>query len=457
MTSGNHYDPAAPGLLSFAAAREAFLAGDDSPSDYLERCLETISGREATVRAFTEIDADAARAAADAADRRYHAGNPLSVLDGMPVAIKDIFDTQGLPTEHGSLAYAGRRPKWDGAIAFALRRGGAVILGKTVTTELAFAAPGATRNPWDSAHTPGGSSSGSAAAVGAAMVPVAIGSQGRASTLRPASYCGAWALKPSRGTIDMRGALTTPVSTNHVGILAGTIADMWITAYWLSRAAGGEAGHRSLTGGPALPPARRPRRLARLDTAGWDAVPGPAKAAFETAIEALRARDVEIAGRADDPALEAFEHDLVRLRERLVTILLYEMRWPLVMLAEKVPERMSDAARERVAFAAAITPEDYERALEWADGLRARHAALAERYDALVTLSASGVAPEGMAVGDMTFGEPSSLLRVPAINAPLLASEGLPLGIQLMGTLHADHDLTSIAHWMIHAVQRGED
>ncbi len=457
MSGRRDYDPKAPGLLSFAKAREAFLSGADNPRNYLERCLETVSHREEAVRAFTAIDADAARTAADAANARYRDGKPLSVIDGLPVAVKDIFDTAGLPTEHGSLVHAGRRPKWDGAVAYALRCSGAVIIGKTVTTEFAFAAPGATRNPWDSARTPGGSSSGSAAAVGAAMVPVAIGSQGRASTLRPASYCGVWALKPSRGAIDWRGSLPTPVSTNHVGILAGTIADMWITANWLSRAAGSEGGHPGLGGRPMLPEARRPRRLARLETAGWDAVPGSARDVFEAAMDALRARDVAIAGRRDDPRLEAFEQDLVTLRERIVTILLYEMRWPLLMLAEKAPERMSAAALERVATAASITPQAYAEALEWADELRARQAAFAGTYDGFVTLASTGVATEGMPVGDMTFGEPSSLLRVPAISAPLLASEGLPLGIQLMGYLHEDHDLTRIAHWMIHAVQRGED
>jgi len=457
MSSCTTYDPSAPGLLSFAKAREGFLDGSDRPRNYLERCLETISQREDTVRAFVAIDADAARAVADAANERYRAGKPLSVLDGMPIAIKDIFDTAGLPSENGSLVYAGRRPKFDGAVAANLRRGGAVILGKTITTEFAFAAPGATRNPWDKLRTPGGSSSGSAAAVGAAMVPVAIGSQGRASTLRPASYCGTWALKTSRGAIDWRGSLPTPVSTNHVGILAGSLADMWMTANWLSRTGGSEAGHPSLSGEPSLPDARRPHRLARLDTAGWSSVPAPAKDAFETAMAAFGRRGVEIAGRADDPAIEAFEGDLVALREQLVTILLYEMRWPIVMLADKMPERMSDTARERAALAATITPADYARALDWADGVRARHSALGEKYDACVTLSSTGIATKGMPVGDMTFGEPSSLLRVPAINAPLLASQGMPLGIQLMGLLHADLDLVQIAHWMIHAVQRGED
>src|SRR5918996_3410628 len=219
MTTYADYKP-----LTFHDAARRFTDGNDSPRAYLERCLETIAAREPVVKALTAINETGARAAADASAARWKAGKPLSPIDGMPVAIKDLLETKDMPTEMGCAAMKGNFPKRDNAGVWALRQAGAVILAKTVTAELGGSHPGPTTNPFDPAHTPGGSSSGSAAAVGARMVPAAIGSQVAGSIIRPASYCGNWALKPSQGAINRGERQATSMSTH--GMHASCAEDM---------------------------------------------------------------------------------------------------------------------------------------------------------------------------------------------------------------------------------------
>ena len=185
-----HYDPKTAKLLSFSEAIPAFRDGSDTPRAYLERCIETIESREPEVKAFVTLNFENARKAADASTDRYKQGRALSELDGLPVAIKDVHETEDMPMQVGSPIFEGWSSGWDGACVFWLRKLGAAIIGKTVTTEFAFSTPGPARNPWDTARTPGGSSSGSGAAIGARMVPVATGSQVRGSILRPPAYCG---------------------------------------------------------------------------------------------------------------------------------------------------------------------------------------------------------------------------------------------------------------------------
>lgn len=451
------YAPGLDGLPCFSAAVPNFLSGEDTPRHWLEGCLETISAREKDIQAFTFLDADGARKTADASGQRYKEGRPLSPLDGMPVAFKDVFDMAGTNTGHGSPLFADNPTRWDAASVWHMRQGGAIMLGKTVTTEFAFATPGPTRNAWDPTRTPGGSSSGSGAAVGAGMVPVATGTQVRGSVLRPAAFNGAYALKPSHGAITTLGGFPSAPSINHLGIIAGSLSDMWITAYWLSRNAGGEPGHPSLVGEPGLPAARKPARLARLDTAGWEETPEDVREIFNGFVGRLAARDVEIVSRRDDPELEAFEQDLIETRAVIDLILTYEGRWPLMMYAQAAPDQVGERIAGRAKAGAECSPDDYAKALEWADGFRARHLALSAKYDAFVTLNQIAAAPVGIPVGNVVYGEGSTLLRAPALNLPLLAHEDMPLGIQVMGYYRRDFDLTAVGHWILHATFRDED
>ena len=221
------YDPRTAHYLCFADARTAFADNRDSPRAWLERCLAQIARREPEIRAFAELDLEAARRAADESSERWRRGQALSSLDGMPVGIKDCFDVRGLPTRVNSALFADRIGEVDAAHVDALRRGGAVLVGKTTTTELTMALPAPTWNPWDLTRTPGGSSSGSAAAVAACMLPIATGSQVRGSVIRPASICGVIGLKPTFGALNRHGGVDPNPSLNHLGLLGGTLTDVW--------------------------------------------------------------------------------------------------------------------------------------------------------------------------------------------------------------------------------------
>src|SRR5215469_2426739 len=227
-TPSRSYDPRTFKALSFHDAAQRFRDSTDTPRAYLERCLEMIREREPVVKAFVAFNDAGARAAADASSARWRSGRPLSQIDGMPIGIKDLLETKDMPTELGCAAFAGNFPKRDNAAVWALREAGAVILGKTVTAELGGAHPGPTTNPFDPAHTPGGSSSGSAAAIGAGMVPAAIGSQVGGSIIRPASYCANYALKPTQGGINRGERQAISMSTH--GPHAGCLEDMWAVA-----------------------------------------------------------------------------------------------------------------------------------------------------------------------------------------------------------------------------------
>jgi len=237
--------------LTFFDATPRFRDGSDTPRAYLERCLEVISDREPVVKAWVVLNLPGAREAADASTDRYRQGRPISSIDGMPIGIKDLIETKDMSTGHGCAAFAGNHTRRDSAIVRALRDAGAVILGKTVTTEMGGAFPGPTTNPFDPSRTPGGSSSGSAAVIGARMVPAAIGTQVGGSLIRPASYCGNCAVKPTMGALH-RGE-RQGYSQSHVGVHAGSLTDMWRVAIEIARRAGGDPGHPGLFGAPTYP------------------------------------------------------------------------------------------------------------------------------------------------------------------------------------------------------------
>src|SRR3954468_9258845 len=300
MTAYADYQP-----LTFHDAARRFTSGNDSPRPYVERCLETIAAREPVVKAFTAVNEAGARASADPSTERWKAGKPLSLIDGMPIAIKDLLETKDMPTQMGCAAFKGNFPKRDNAAVWALRQAGAIILAKTVTAELGGSHPGATTNPFDPARTPGGSSSGSAAAVGANMVPAAIGTQVGGSIIRPAAYCGNFALKPTQGGINRGERLATSMSTH--GPHANSLADMWQVAIEMAKRCGGDRGALGLMGPDALPAAIRPNRLIVLETEGWPDVDAATKAGFAQVLGELEAAGVTLIRRIDHPFVEGLE------------------------------------------------------------------------------------------------------------------------------------------------------
>ncbi len=441
------YDPKAPGLRTWHDAVPRFLAGADTPRAYLERCLEAIEAREPEVKAFVAMDITVARKAADKAATRYAQGRPLSVVDGMPFVIKDLYEVKGMPTELNSPAMRGYGGDKDCAHAMALRAGGAAILAKTVTTEFGSSDPGPTRNPFDITRTAGGSSSGTSAAVGAGMVPAGSGSQVRGSIQRPAGYCGNFSIKPTFAALNRLGGHSMSPSQSVLGVQAGSLDDCWATAYYIPSTAGGDPGHPGLYGEPHLGDAKKPARLVRLDTLGWDGTEDETKAVFENFLGRLRDHDIDLISRRDDSDIEAFEAALTTIPDFLRDMFCWEMQWAGKIQREKGEHLISEAILGRIARGEEMTIEDYRRCLDMRDALRAAFAKVEGKADAFVTLSAQGPPPVGWGIGNPVYGDISACTAAPAFNLPLLADRGLPMGIQLLGHAHQDYELALMGCW----------
>jgi Asp-tRNA(Asn)/Glu-tRNA(Gln) amidotransferase A subunit family amidase len=458
MTAYADYQP-----LAFHDAARGFTSGNDSPRAYLERCLETIAAREPVVKAFTAINEAGARAAADASAERWKAGKPLSPIDGMPIAIKDLLETKDMPTEMGCEAMKGNFPKRDNAGVWALRQAGAVILAKTVTAELGGSQPGATTNPFDPRRTPGGSSSGSAAAVGANMVPAAIGTQVGGSIIRPAAYCGNFALKPTMGGINRGERLATSMSTH--GPHANSLEDMWQVAIEMAKRCGGDRGSLGLMGPDTTPAAIKPNRLIVLETEGWPDADAATKAGFAELLGKLKAAGVTLIHRGDHPFVEALEKAIANGRSICNGITSWENRWYQRGMLDASPNGLSERAKQALLKAEAMTVDQYRTNLLARQTAQLAHAAVAALADAAITLSCPGPAPiwEGdkpgqplaaRPTGDFVFNAPSSMLFAPVVTAPLMSVDGMPVGVQLMGQQHEDARMTGIARWMRDTLKR---
>ena len=448
QSPAGRYDPAAHHMLSFHDVRTRFAEGMDTPRAYLERCIERINALEPAVMAFAFLNLEQARAAADECGVRYRAGRPLSPVDGMPVGIKDLIETYDMPTEFGSELFRSYQPMTDAATVRALRQGGAVLVGKTVTVCLGGGDPARTRNPFDTRRTPGGSSSGTAAAVASGMLPAALGTHARGSTIRPASFCGAYALKPTFGAINRQGSFSVAYSMDHIGVFAGTLSDMWTTARFMASEAGGDPSHPGLYGALEPPAPRKPARLIRLDTAGWPNADPQAMHAFEQCLERLADAGVDIVGRGDDPSIEAYEVAHARTPQLWSALYRYEMHWPMLQYRERYADKLPPRLLKGIEEGADISQETYRAALIERECFRTMHAELARRTDGFITLSSPGPAPIGMDQGSAIFNEASSILGAPAVNVPLLCVDDVPLGIQLLGAHHGDERLTAIARWI---------
>jgi Asp-tRNA(Asn)/Glu-tRNA(Gln) amidotransferase A subunit family amidase len=446
--------------LTFHDAVRRFTDGNDSPRAYLERCLETIAQREPVVKALAVLNETGARAAADASAARWKAGKPLSPIDGMPVGIKDLLETKDMPTEMGCAAMKGNFPKRDNAGVWALRQAGALILAKTVTAELGGSQPGPTTNPFDPRRSPGGSSSGSAAAVGANMMPAAIGTQVGGSIIRPAAYCGNFALKPTQGGINRGERLATSQSTH--GPHAGCLEDMWQVAIEMAKRCGGDRGAMGLMGPDTLPAAIKPNRLVVLETEGWADVDPATKAGFAQLLGQLKAAGVTLIHRADHPFVEALEKAIANGRAVCNGVTSWENRWYQRGLLDAAPDGISGGISARgqatLKRAEAMTPDDYRTNLLARQQAQLAHMAAAALADAAITLSCPGPAPiwsgdvpgQPLAprpTGDFVFNAPSSMLFAPVVTVPLMSVGGLPVGVQLMGQQHEDARVTGLARW----------
>jgi Asp-tRNA(Asn)/Glu-tRNA(Gln) amidotransferase A subunit family amidase len=449
------YHPKTFAGLTWHNATSRFADGSDTPRAYLERCLEAIAAKEEAIRAFVCFDADLAREHADESTTRWKCGAPFSPIDGMPIGIKDLIETRDFPTQMGCAAYAGNFPRRDSALVQALKQAGAIILGKTVTTELGQSEPGPTVNPFDARRTPGGSSSGSAAAVAAGMCPAAIGTQVGGSIIRPASFCGNIALKPTQGGLHRGERQGSSQST--AGVHANAHEDMWLVAIEIAKRAGGDPGMLGLMGPDAPPHPVRPQRLGVYRTEGWAMMRPAEQQAFEALLDALRGLGVEV--MEAHPFLTAFEVAAARGKTVTNVIVGFENRWSLLELERNSPDGLSARAKARLRASEALTADDYRAALAEREAMRAAMARLAPLVDGLIAPASPGIAPlwdpaapdaasNPRPTGDIACNAATSALGVPCVTLPVMAVEGLPFGAQVIAQQHQDARATAMARWL---------
>jgi len=430
--------------LSAAEGARSIAEGKITSVQLVQACLARIRAVEATVQAWTFLDESYVLARAEQADEVRRSGAWVGALHGVPVGLKDIIDTADMPTENGSVLCAGRTPSKDAAVAGMLRAAGAIVMGKTVTTEFATRTPGKTRNPHNPAYTPGGSSSGSAAAVAAEMVPLAVGSQTGGSVIRPAAYCGVFGLKPTHGLIPRTGMFQLSRSLDHVGLFARTLEDL---ALGLEQVAGHDEGDPDSCPRSRVPyraiaaeaPPRAPR-FAFVKTPRWSMVTSDAQAALRELVGVL--------GDRVEP-VEVEEGDAIEW-QRIVTDVEAAVNLDREWTTGR--DRLSPALRTRLERGRAILARDYLQALAQVPPLIARYAGPLEHgYDAILTPAAPGTAPEGLAsTGDPMFNSVWTLCGMPAVTLPLMTGgNGLPLGVQLVGARHQDGRLLRTARWLV--------
>src|SRR3984957_8883510 len=443
-------DQTKPVMRPYLAAAQNFASGKETPREFLEQSLALLDQWEPQIGAFVCTNVPAARGAADRAPARWRAGKPVSAIDGMPIGIKDIIEPVDMPTEMGSPLFAGWRSQKDAACVRALRDAGAVIIGKTVTTEFAASQPRGTRNPWDVAHTPGGSSSGSAASVAVGIVRAALGTQVISSTVRPASYCGTVGFKPTVNALNRQGSHDYQ-SQSCTGILGPSLEDTWQVAYEIVARVGGDAGTPGLQGPGELPAAKKPRALAMLETAGWEdaAAPG-AKERLKDYVARLKSAGIDILTRHTNSKVAALEAELPAVTELSHRCNGWEGRWFFRSMRDRDVNKMGPITRERVDKYEDLTLAAHRADLKERSRIRAVYAELASVCDACITLAAPGAAPGGLnSTGNPEFAVPSSLLGVPSLSLPLFELDGMPLGLQVIGYFDRDADAFATAAWLM--------
>ena len=446
---------AGPGhTRSFRETAQAFRDGRETPRDYLEKFIDRITASEDDIHAFVTLTVDGARAAADAAALRYRDGIPASSIDGLPLGLKDLIQTAGVPTQAGSPIYEGWVPERDAPVTAALKRAGATLVGKTATTEFAYGAITPARNPYDPERTPGTSSSGSAAAVGDGMLPAAIGTQLMSSVMRPASYCAHVGVKPTYGAIRQDAIHPFSPSGEHVGVHANALEDAWQILRVLAAEAGPVPGSHGLTGPAELPTKQAPKRLMRMYTPGWELASASVRAAFEDALAKLSNSGVDIVEPQSASALQVLEDDFARADWCIAEVAAFEMRWPFFEY-EREGHKFHARIERLLERAHAITLDDYNAALAWKDAFRDRYMASAQMIDGVIGLTAPEIAPVGLEnLGNPLMCSPASCMGAPAITLPALSADGFPLGLQLIGFNGYDADLFALANWVDDALAR---
>ena len=431
--------------MSAAAAAAAIQAGELTSEELVSAYVDQINTHDAAIQAWEHFDAEYALTQARDVDGLRRSGKQTGPLHGIPIGVKDIFDTKDMPTEDGTVIHKGRTPAEDATSVELLRQAGAIIMGKTVTTEMAVLHPSKTKNPHNPAHTPGGSSSGSAAAVAANMVPLAIGTQTNGSVIRPASYCGVVGYKPSHGLISRHRVLLQSLNFDHVGVFARDINDAALIAEQMMA-----YDHRDPAMQARMPPkllatiAEGPLvqpKLAFVKTPAWDThADNDVKEGF-TEIANFMENSVE-------------ELDLTHLLEEVP-------QWHKIIMEVDIAKNfnreykqnkdlLSDNLRELIERGRKTLAIEYNHAVDHIAALNAAMDEIMSEYDAILTPATTGEAPLGLeSTGDPIFCTPWSFCGMPAITLPLMqGSNNMPLGVQLTSAKGDDARLLRTADWL---------
>jgi len=413
--------------LSACEALRRMAAGTLTSEALVRACLERIEAHDSAVMAWVHCNPDAALAQARAFDRSGSKG----ALGGVPVGFKDVIDTFDMPSQYNSPIYRDYRPRIDAACAAMVRHAGGIVLGKTVTTEFASRMPGPTRNPHNLDHTPGGSSSGSAAAVADFMVPLAFGTQTGGSTIRPAAYCGVVGYKPSFGTINRAGLKALSESLDTIGVMARSVEDCALLVHAVSA--------RDLPDFSAM----RAPRIGVTRTARWKDASDATRATIENAASAL----ARAGGPVSELVLpEAFDG----LYEAQELIMNFEAARALADERFRNPERLSDHLRLKLQQHWEMPRGKYDEAMRLARECRAVFGSCFAEVDILLTPSAPGEAPEGIErTGSSLFNRNWTLLGAPCVTVPYgRGPRDLPLGVQIVGRYDDDARVLQAAHWV---------
>lgn len=426
MSEANH--------LTAAEAARRIAAREISSEELVAACLERIRRRDGEVQAWVHCDPEAALAQARAIDRT----KPQGALAGVPVGFKDVIDTADMPTQYNSPIYRGYRPRTDAACVAMVRRAGGIVLGKTVTTEFASRTPGPTRNPHNLAHSPGGSSSGSAAAVADFMAPLAFGTQTGGSTIRPAAYCGIVGYKPSYGTINRAGLKQLAESLDTIGVMARTIEDCALLVSAVSARPLPDFSSRL----------GEPPRIGLWRTSRWKDASPAAQAALENAAAELAKQGARVIEFALPP-------DFDRLYDEQMLIMNFEAARALAPERFTHPELLSDYLRNTLEEHWTMPPEPYRAAMRHARECRQVFAGLLTDVDVILTPSAPGEAPEGIGgTGSSLFNRNWTLLGAPCVTIPAGRGPGeLPLGVQFIGRYDDDERVLRCAEWARNALE----
>lgn len=421
--------------IGAAEAARQIKAGKLTAEELVTACLDRIKVRDTDVKAWAFCDPELALRQARELDR---AGDVRGPLHGVPVGFKDVFDTVDMPTEYGSPIYTGYQPQWDAACVALTRAAGGIVLGKTATTEFANNHPAPTRNPHNLAHTPGGSSSGSAAAVADFMVPLAFGTQTGGSTIRPAAFCGVVGYKPTFNLVNRAGLKFVAESLDTIGLFGRTIEDVALLAHAVS--------------GQDMPvferkPATAPR-IGLHRTPRWKDADPVAQSALEVAAQKLSA----VGAAVHDIELGL---DFAALYDMHGVIMSYESARALAYEIKHHRSLISDDLGSRLESGMKTSRRDYESAMAHTWGCRNRFSEKLSGVDVLLTLSAPGEAPKGLTTtGSSLFNRNWTLLGTPCVQVPCTTgSSGLPLGVQVIGPI--GHDVTTLvwADWIHNALR----